>query len=188
MSGSGPLREEVAHDAKSNTLHAMAKRISRHFPQVPLISSTELRRLLDTGGPGLPQAVVVDCRTPEEAAVSMIPGSLTQEEFEARRGDMAGKTVVCYCTVGYRSSSLAAKLRGQGLEAKNLEGGIVRWAQKRYPLVARDSEGKEVDTKRVHVYAKPWALQPEDYEAVMFSSPFVSWLRRLLPPWLGGKK
>lgn len=34
MSGSGPLREEVAHDAKSNTLHAMAKRISRHFPQV----------------------------------------------------------------------------------------------------------------------------------------------------------
>lgn len=63
----------------------------------------------------------------------MIPGSLTQEEFERRRGEMAGKTVVCYCTVGYRSSSLAAKLRGQGLEAKNLEGGIVRWVRRLTP-------------------------------------------------------
>ncbi|KAL4435940.1 hypothetical protein ABPG77_000702 [Micractinium sp. CCAP 211/92] len=175
MSGSGPLREDSVHDAKSNALHAMAQRIGKHFPQVPSISSTELRRIHDTGAPGLPQVVVVDCRTPEETAVSMIPGSLTQAEFEARRGEMAGKTVVCYCTVGYRSSSLAAKLRGQGLEAKNLEGGIVRWAQKRYPLVARNGEGKEEDTKRIHVYAKPWALQPDDYEAVMFASPFVSW-------------
>lgn len=46
--------------------------------QVPLISSTELRRLLDTGGPGLPQAVVVDCRTPEEVGAG-------------RRGCVGGK-------------------------------------------------------------------------------------------------
>ncbi|KAL4458844.1 hypothetical protein ABPG75_013709 [Micractinium tetrahymenae] len=187
MSGSSPPREETVHDAKSNSLHSMAKRIASHFPQVPLISSTELRQLQDMDTRGGPQVVLVDCRTAQETAVSMIPGSLTQEEFETRRREMEGRTVVTYCTVGYRSSGYAAKLRGQGLEARNLEGGIVRWTQKRYPLVARDTEGGEVETKRVHVYAKPWALQPDDYEAVMFAHPFVSWLRRLLPPWLGGK-
>lgn len=31
--------------------------------------------------------------------------------------------------VGYRSSSYASKLRQQGLEAKNLEGSIVRWVR-----------------------------------------------------------
>ncbi len=29
----------------------------------------------------------------------MIPGSLTKEEYEARKEEFAGKTVVTYCTV-----------------------------------------------------------------------------------------
>jgi rhodanese-related sulfurtransferase len=64
-----------------------------------------------------------------QVAVSMIPGSLTAAEFEARKNDLKDKTVVCYCTVGYRSSAYAAKLRSAGIEAKNLEGGIVRWVR-----------------------------------------------------------
>jgi len=66
-----------------------------------------------------------------QVEVSVIPGSITAEEYESRKaGDLAGKMVVCYCTVGYRSSSYAVKLRGQGVEAKNLEGGIVRWVRR----------------------------------------------------------
>lgn len=63
--------------------------------------------------------------------VSRLPGSLSAAEFEAQRADFEGKTVVCYCTVGYRSSAYAAKLRQQGWEAKNLEGGVIRWVSDR---------------------------------------------------------
>lgn len=62
-----------------------------------------------------------------QVQVSMIPGSITVDEFEKQKGELKNKTVVCYCTVGYRSSAHAAKLKAQGYDAKNLEGGIVRW-------------------------------------------------------------
>ena len=65
-------------------------------------------------------------------------------------------------------------------------------SQKHYPLVVRAADGTEQDTKRIHVFGKQWALQPDDYEPVMFKSPFVflglNSLRKLLPTWLGGKK
>lgn len=174
----------------------MARRIHTQFPQVPLISSTQLKGLMDD--PHRASSLcIVDTRTPEEVAVSIIPGSMTAEQYEAQREAQAGKTVVCYCTVGYRSSAYALKLKEKGVEAKNLEGGIVRWAQKRHSLVTPPSSadgsssgsspgGQE--TKRIHVFAKPWALQPDDYEAVMFKNPVLSGLRRVLPSWLGGKK
>lgn len=92
-------------------------------------------------------------------------------------------------TVGYRSSAYACKLQKEGWEARNLEGGCVRWAQKRFPLVARDAASGAVQpVKRVHVYGKSWALAPDDYEAVVFPNTFVATLRGLLPSWLGGHK
>lgn len=69
---------------------------------------------------------------------------------------------------------------------------VLLQAQKRYPLVTGGgSDGSpEQETKRVHVFGKQWALQPEDYEAVMFKNPFLSGavkgLRQKLPGWLGG--
>lgn len=54
--------------------------------------------------------------------------------------------------------------------------------------MARDASGAEQAVKRVHVYGKPWALAPDDYEAVMFSNTFLATLRGLLPSWLGGHK
>ncbi|KAI3436139.1 hypothetical protein D9Q98_002196 [Chlorella vulgaris] len=177
---SGASDDEV-HDAKSNAVHALAKKIARHFPTVPVTNCTALRRdALDV--------TVVDVRQPDEVAVSMIPGSLTAAEFEARKNDLKDKTVVCYCTVGYRSSAYAAKLRSAGIEAKNLEGGIVRWSQKGLPLVTRKDGGEEQETKRIHVYGPTWALQPDDYEPVMFKSAFVATLKSFLPKWGGRKK
>ncbi len=64
---------------------------------------------------------------PVQVEVSRIPGSLTTAQFEAHKAELlaAGKKeVVVYCTIGYRSSSYAAKLREQGFDAKNLEGSI----------------------------------------------------------------
>lgn len=53
------------HDAKSNALHAMATKISGHFPTVKLISCTQLQRKLEDPLPGS-SIVIVDVRGPEE--------------------------------------------------------------------------------------------------------------------------
>jgi rhodanese-related sulfurtransferase len=95
---------------------------NRKFVDVPRVTPQELSsKLHDT--------VVVDVRTPEEVAVSRIPGSLTAAEFAARREAVrqSGAKVVAYCTVGFRSSQFVRKLRVDGFDAANLEGSILAW-------------------------------------------------------------
>jgi rhodanese-related sulfurtransferase len=61
----------------------------------------------------------------------MLPGTrvLTAAEFEQQhcQAQPADLLVVCYCTVGYRSGRYAADLLAQGLQAANLQGGILAW-------------------------------------------------------------
>lgn len=49
----------------------------------------------------------------------MIPGSLTTQEFEARRDEFTGKTVVAYCTVRYN--------RGAGCVCGAMCRSVVPW-------------------------------------------------------------
>ena len=70
--------------------------------------------------------------------------------------------VVCYCSVGYRSSVLADKLishfRREGLDIPvfNLEGGVFQWAMDGGPL-----EGE--NPRKVHQYSSVWGrLLPEN--------------------------
>lgn len=55
---------------------------------------------------------------------------MTVEEFETmcsqEKLDRDQKVVAC-CTIGYRSSQYARKLRHEGFNAYNLEGGILGW-------------------------------------------------------------
>lgn len=106
--------------------------------------------------------ILVDVRTPAEQAVSMLPGAITQEAFEAARELYQGKSVVTYCTIGARSGDYAEELRQEGIEVFNLKGSILSWTQAGLPLV--DLDGKE--TKRVHTYGRKWDLVGEGYVAV----------------------
>lgn len=64
--------------------------------------------------------VVVDCRPDRERQVSRIPGSISQEEFEAKMekeeqntattSKADKKLVVTSCTIGYRSGKFAKQL------------------------------------------------------------------------------
>ena len=128
----------------------------REFPEVPDIAPADSLDLWRRGS-----AVLVDERAPEEQAVSMIPGALRADDLQTRWEDFRGKTVIVYCTIGYRSGKLAQELRARGVAAVNIRGGLLGWVHAGGPVA--DAGGP---VKRIHVYGKTWDLAPADFEAV----------------------
>lgn len=64
-------------------------------PQIKGISAADLHDLLDPSAKD--QVVLIDVRTPEERAVSRIPGTvLTKEEFESVKEKLKDKQLVVY--------------------------------------------------------------------------------------------
>lgn len=111
-----------------------------------------------------PSSVAIfDVRTPEEYAVSHLPGAkradagMAPAAFLAEAGDVKGKTVAFYCSVGFRSSTLAsavhnALLAAGAKEVVNIRGGIIGWHNQDLPL---EANGKP--TRFVHPYGPSWA-------------------------------
>lgn len=104
-----------------------------------------------------------DVREEEEFAVSRIAGAMhidpavSTEAFLNRfGGDVAGRTVVFYCSVGVRSSKLAQRVKN-GLMMRgaqgvyNLESGLFGWHNEGRALV--NSRGA---TNLVHPYNEHW--------------------------------
>lgn len=113
--------------------------------------------------------ILIDVRGDKEIAVSQIPGALSPAEFAAafrHSGLPSHKTLVTYCTLGYRSGLYAEQLIAKGLRVKNLEGGLLAWVGAQGPLVHRDAAGLFVGTREVHVYDKEWNLLPPGYRAI----------------------
>ena len=154
----GHAPQATTEDEPIERIESLYKKLSKKFRDVPDLSPKELVELQEQGDDAI---VVVDVRPDEEREVSMIPGAISKSEFEASRAEYEGKTVVAYCTIGYRSGLWAKDLRADGWEAKNLRGSILAWTHAELPL--EDTDGP---TKRVHVYAEDWALAAEGYEPV----------------------
>ncbi len=113
--------------------------------------------------------VFIDVREDKEITVSKIPGALSPAEFAAafrHTGLPKEKTIVTYCTLGFRSGKYAEPLLAKGLRVKNLEGGLLAWAGAQGPLLHRDKDGLVIGTREVHVYDKEWNLLPPNYKAV----------------------
>lgn len=105
--------------------------------------------------------LVVDVRPAVERDVSMLPGAVSLDELARDPGLSEGRTVVAYCTIGYRSGMWAAEQRAAGVDARNLVAGVLGWSEVGGTFV--DANGP---TRRVHVYGPTWDLLPEGYEAV----------------------
>lgn len=148
--------ETLSDDARRERIARVFKKNTRKFPAVPTITVDEARRRLGEGN-----IVLVDVRSPTEQQVSMAEGAITAGEFDRTKTQHAGKTVVTYCTVGFRSGHLADALRGQGWDAYNLEGAILGWVHGGGTLVCADGP-----TKRVHTWSGGFDLLPEGFEAV----------------------
>lgn len=101
-------------------------------------------------------AILVDRREPEELEVSMIPGAISDIDFEKKveRGELEPTTpVVVYCSVGYRSGLYGKDLQDQGFaEVYNLYGGIFHWVNS-----GRGVENVRGVTDSVHTYNKKWS-------------------------------
>ncbi len=79
-------------------------------------------------------------------------------------GGEARRPVLVYCTAGWRSAEATLELRDAGVEAYNLEGGILAWAIAGGTLV--DSQG--APSRRIHAYSDDFAeLVPSTHEVVV---------------------
>ncbi len=107
--------------------------------------------------------ILVDVREREEQNISMIKGALTQEEFKSRLDLYKEKTVVVYCTIGYRSGVYTEELVAMGINAYNLVGGVLSWSH-----ASRFFYKDGIETKDVHVYGKEWDLLAQGYVSFYF--------------------
>lgn len=144
-------------DAVRNEIEAAYQSYRKDFPDVKEATPQEVLTLQEAG-----PTVLVDVRTPEEQAVSMLPGAITKDAFEAAQNVYRDQHIVAYCTIGARSGVYADTLRKKGLDVFNLKGGILAWTNADLPLI--DNTGKE--TNRVHTYGRQWNLVGEGSESV----------------------
>lgn len=150
--------------ARSIEWFVLEQSLRHRFPKVKWITTAQLADWLTDKKRQPP--VLLDVRTEEEWNVSHL--------LEARRVDprapfeevISGMPkdapIVTYCAVGYRSGTVATKLREAGFtNVWNLEGSIFQWANEHRPLVR---EGQPVTT--VHPYSSLWGrLLSDDVRA-----------------------
>jgi rhodanese-related sulfurtransferase len=136
------------------TWQEVIKNIRNEFPDVRHTSTDELNSWLADSRGG--SVILVDARDKEEFQVSHIPGARNIPYNENPSNSLMNlnqdSLIVVYCSVGYRSSILAKKLRGLGFtRVYNLEGSIFKWANEERPLV---QNGNMV--QKVHPYSPYW--------------------------------
>lgn len=105
--------------------------------RAPAVSPATLRRWLDRGADDEGREVVlVDTRNAFEVDYGTFAGAkdwridrFTQfpDAATTHRDELAGKTVVSFCTGGIRCEKAALYLRDEGLDAYQLDGGILGW-------------------------------------------------------------
>jgi len=150
---------------------AVDEKIDKEFPAVTFISTDQLQqRLLRSAatservageGNGVNMPVLIDVREPDEYQVSHLPAALNlmAETDIARLYPDRNTEIVVYCSVGYRSAAVAAKLDALGYtNVRNLRHSLFEWANKTYPMV--NAEGA---TDKAHPFNRIWGslLQPE---------------------------
>jgi rhodanese-related sulfurtransferase len=104
------------------------------FGAVPELSARELQAVLSSGAP--PQ--LVDVRSSVEFALGHIAGAVSApitslaERLPLLKLD-PGRPVVAICLTAHRSIPAVRLLRAQGLEARQLAGGMLAWRAARLP-------------------------------------------------------
>ena len=128
--------------------------VHKAFPEVPQMTTRQLAAM--QAHDVAPDIVLLDARTAAEFNVSHLPGAVlasdTRMALDALVANNPERTVVVYCSVGYRSSRLAEELRGRGFESVfNLEGSLFQWANEGRPLFRGEER-----VYQAHPYDEGW--------------------------------
>jgi len=145
-------------------------KISKQFEDIHHIERQTASHLGD-------ETVFFDVREPDEFHVSHLQNAirvdpdLSGEEFLKRYGDqIEGKDLLFYCSVGMRSSAMAARVQSSWQDAGsrqiyNLEGGIFGWHNDQRTLF--DAAGK---TDYVHPFNAYWGRMINDQNLVRYEA------------------
>jgi rhodanese-related sulfurtransferase len=133
---------------------AAYKLVREKFPDVKQLSPEQLDAWLHNSSK--PSPVILDARAEKEFAVSHLPDAKHAADEKQALQILAQQAkdapVVVYCSIGYRSSALAQKLKARGYtNVQNLEGSIFMWANEGRPLL-RGGETVSV----VHPFDEKW--------------------------------
>ena len=97
----------------------------------PAVDVTHLRKLLDSGGLDGSQGLLLDVREAGEREVVTIPGAVWLTMDDLRAGAevpvAAGLRVYVHCKTGSRSAEAVDLLRARGVDAVDVEGGVLAW-------------------------------------------------------------
>lgn len=104
------------------------------------------------------KAVFLDSRAKKEYTISHIKGAkwIGYDEFNANslKGISKDKTIIVYCSVGYRSEKITKKLNKLGYKnVSNLYGGIFEWVNQGQKVY----NNQNASTLKVHTYNKAWS-------------------------------
>lgn len=86
---------------------------------------------------------ILDVREPYEWDAGHLPDALhiPMGDLSARQSELAtDRTIVCVCRSGARSGRVVEALRGAGLTAENLDGGMKAWDASGLPFEDRDGD------------------------------------------------
>lgn len=152
-----------------------------NFPSIPYMTSKELRVIEASSSEDI---MLVDVRTEAEQKISMLPNSMTLDEWKENElpklqtadneSEKKEKKIVFYCTIGYRSGMEAKKFQDAYPDLKFYSlDGIVPYTHTAkgddLPLIRRQTNG-ETHTKRVHVFGSAWSkFANPDFDIVVFS-------------------
>ena len=135
----------------TNGLDDMKSMVRSRFPEVPQLQTAELADWL--ANPHREPPLLLDVRTEPELKVSDLSGAVrvdpSAKGIQLRPFLDHHRPIVVYCSVGYRSSDLATRLRAAGqTNVSNLEGSIFAWANEDRPLVTGSNQPVHI----VHPY------------------------------------
>ena len=162
VAGMGTITD-CSHSQEALTWPKVIRDIRNKYPDVKQLQTDELHSWLSNSGIG--SIILIDARAKKEFQISHISGAKnipynSKDPLKYLTSIKLDNPLVVYCSVGYRSSILARKLRTLGFkEVHNLEGSIFKWANEGRPLV----QG-QATVHKVHPYNSRWgSLLKKEY-------------------------
>ncbi len=149
-----------SHNQDALTWPDVIRDIRSKYPDVKQLQTDELHSWLS--GPKSESVFVIDARAKKEYQISHIAGAknipYNKKPLKHFNNIKPDSIIIIYCSLGYRSSILARKLKKLGFnEVYNLEGSIFKWTNEGRPLVR-----KQTTVHKVHPYNTHWGKLLEE--------------------------